>query len=212
MPWLTGSWPDCSERHGKGRPPSLTAMTTTRPRDELRGAGLELVVDKPTSAIGLRRAFAQALGLRVSTGRARKKTQLETRADFQGLRILVAEDNKVNAMVARGMLKKLGPSVVVAENGRLALEAFAAAEPPFDLVLMDCEMPEMDGYEATERIRALERAEGRAATPILALSAHVLDETAHRVVACGMNGRINKPIVVAELVGLLEGLVDQLEA
>ncbi len=181
----------------------LTAMRTTRPQDELREAGLELVVDKPTSALELRRAFALALGLGRDAA-PRKRSPLEGREAFRGIRVLVVEDNRVNAMVARGMLHKLGAQVRVEENGRLAVDAFSAADPPFDLVLMDCELPVMDGYEATVQIRRFEMDEGRTPTPILALSAHVLEETSHRVVACGMNGRINKPVVVTELVSVLE--------
>ena len=108
-----------------------------------------------------------------------------------GARVLVAEDNRVNQTIARRMLERLGATVVVAENGRRAVER--AQEESFDLVLMDCMMPETDGFEATRLIRDRERREG-GHLPIVALTASVLAEERERSLAAGMDDHLAKPI------------------
>lgn len=104
--------------------------------------------------------------------------------------VLVVEDDVPNQMVVRSMLERMGLKVVVAGNGREALGVLN--RHAFDIVLMDCQMPEMDGYEATARIRAL--AGATAATPILAMTANASDEDRDRCLAVGMNGHITKPL------------------
>ncbi|MBZ5724771.1 MAG: response regulator [Acidobacteriia bacterium] len=112
------------------------------------------------------------------------------------LRILVAEDNPVNQAIARGLLVKRGFEVVVAANG---LEALAALDGGrFDIVLMDVQMPEMDGLEATAAIRAAERETG-GHIPIVALTAHAMKGDCDRCLAAGMDGYISKPIQFEEL-------------
>jgi PAS domain S-box-containing protein len=115
------------------------------------------------------------------------------------LHILLAEDNTVNQLVARRLLEKQGHSVTLAADGRRAVEAFENAA--FDLILMDVQMPEMDGYEATAAIRAQEN--GRSRTPILALTAHAMSGDRERCLRAGMDGFISKPIQLAELVGAI---------
>ena len=112
------------------------------------------------------------------------------------LRILLAEDNTVNQMVASRLLQKLGHSVELAANGVLAVSAWHRAD--WDLILMDCQMPEMDGYEATRQIRALEPAVGRR-TRIVALTAHAMAEDHDKCIDAGMDDYITKPLNVADL-------------
>ncbi|MCC6172820.1 MAG: response regulator [Gammaproteobacteria bacterium] len=109
------------------------------------------------------------------------------------LDVLLAEDNAVNRFLAISLLRKLGCEVVVAEDGRQAVEA--ASRQSFDLVLMDCQMPEMDGYEATARIRALDGP--IASVPIIALTASALAEDRECCIVCGMSDFLSKPIVAA---------------
>jgi signal transduction histidine kinase len=111
------------------------------------------------------------------------------------LRILVAEDNRVNQTVMRRLLAGCGASIEVAENGRIAVERHAAM--PYDLILMDCHMPEMDGFEATGAIRALP--DERARVPIIAVTASALAEDRKRCVEAGMDGHLAKPIRREEL-------------
>ena len=118
-----------------------------------------------------------------------------------GLRILLAEDNVVNRAVAAVILEKCGHSLVHAANGREALEA--GAREAFDLILMDVQMPEMDGFEATRRIREAEQATGYH-TPIAAMTAHAMAGDRQRCLAAGMDYYLSKPLIKAELVALLE--------
>ncbi len=107
------------------------------------------------------------------------------------LRVLVAEDNAVNRRLATALLAKMGHSSTVAENGIAALKALK--DGAFDLVLMDIQMPEMDGFEATAAIRAWEKKSGRY-TPILAMTAHAMDGDREKCLAADMDGYISKPI------------------
>lgn len=112
------------------------------------------------------------------------------------MQILLAEDNAVNQLLTTRLLEKRGYKVVVANNGREAVTALAAQQ--FDLVLMDIQMPEMDGYEATAQIRARERATGRR-IPIVAVTANVTKGDRERCLAAGMDGYVAKPIHTTEL-------------
>jgi len=116
------------------------------------------------------------------------------------LRILVAEDNRVNQLVATRMLRNLGHTVEIAANGREAVSAFENS--PWDLILMDCQMPGVDGYEATRQIRNLERSVGRKSR-IVALTAHAMSEDQSRCREAGMDGYITKPIDPGELVSII---------
>ena len=114
----------------------------------------------------------------------------------RGLHILLAEDNAVNQLVATRLLEKQGHLVTPVADGRQAVEAFENLA--FDLILMDVQMPEMNGYEATEAIRAREA--GRPRTPILALTAHAMSSDRQRSLEVGMDGFVSKPIRLPELV------------
>jgi signal transduction histidine kinase/DNA-binding response OmpR family regulator len=120
------------------------------------------------------------------------------------LRILLAEDNPVNQTLGRRMLEKLGHEVVSALNGRQASEATAAER--FDVVLMDLQMPEMDGFEATAAIRERERETGEH-VPIVALTAHAMQDHREQCLAAGMDAYASKPIQVAELCATIEKLL-----
>ena len=117
------------------------------------------------------------------------------------LRVLVAEDNAVNQRLASRLLEKRGHRVTVMVNGRNALEALA--NQTFDLVLMDLQMPEMDGFEATAAIREREKDNG-GHIPIIALTAHAMKGDMERCLAAGMDGYLSKPIRPQELDDLLE--------
>jgi len=127
----------------------------------------------------------------------------------RALDVLVAEDNEINALLIRSLLTRLGHHAVIASNGWAALESWLAARAagtPYDLVLMDIQMPELDGIEAAKRIRASETAERGARTPILALSANTLAEDRYACFEAGMDGFLIKPFVREKLVEVLAGL------
>lgn len=119
-------------------------------------------------------------------------------ARLQGARILLAEDNEINQQIAVELLESAGARVKVAPNGREAVEILANGPqpPPFDLVLMDVQMPEMDGYQATAKLRADSRFEH---LPIIAMTAHATIEERQRCLAAGMNDHVSKPIDPAML-------------
>jgi two-component system, sensor histidine kinase and response regulator len=121
---------------------------------------------------------------------------------FRGTRVLLVEDNPVNQRVAQRLLEKLAVDVTLANHGAEALERIAEAR--FDMVLMDCQMPVMDGFTATARIRAAEarRADGRR-LPIIALTANVLSEDRERCIEAGMDAHLGKPIVPSQLADAL---------
>lgn len=116
-----------------------------------------------------------------------------------GLRILVAEDNPVNQLVTRGLLRKLGIDVDVVEDGRCAVNRYAEQSGNYDMVLMDLDMPILDGNAAAREIRGLETASGWSRCPILALSAHATQDYGALALQAGMDGQIVKPVTLATL-------------
>ncbi|MBL7249398.1 ATP-binding protein [Alloalcanivorax sp. C16-2] len=124
----------------------------------------------------------------------------EPEDDRAGLRVLVAEDNPVNQMVTRGYLERLGvPAPVLSDDGQRALAEFTAGGGAYRLVLMDLDMPVMDGFESARRMRRLERDNGWRPAVILALSAHVMPEYAERIQEVGMDGQLIKPLTLSAL-------------
>lgn len=114
-------------------------------------------------------------------------------------RILVAEDNAVNQMVVKGMLNKINVAFEIANDGAIALEKIRNNAQTFDLILMDCEMPNMDGFEATRAIRDYEQRNNRSPIPIVALTAHVMEEHQRKSADSGMNGHLAKPLELDRL-------------
>jgi len=133
-----------------------------------------------------------------------------TTAPAAGLRILVAEDNRTNQLVIQTLLGQVGITPAVVGDGREAVEAWTAGD--FDLVLMDVQMPQMDGPTAAGEIRRLERKTGRARTPILALTANAMTHQIAEYLAAGMDGHVAKPIHVEDLFAKIEAALTPAEA
>ena len=130
-------------------------------------------------------------------------------AAARGLSVLVAEDNEINALLMRSLLTRLGHHVVITTNGEAALESWLAAKSagaPYDLVLMDIQMPRLDGIETTRRIRAREAGQPGRQTPILALTANTLVEDRYACFEAGMDGFLIKPLDRDKLIDALAGL------
>ena len=161
---------------------------------ELRATGLADYVVKPVSRASLLKAILRVLGERRE--HIVMAASLLRRRDEQSLRILLAEDNAVNQKVTVLLLKKQGHAVTVAGNGALALDALE--HEPFDLVLMDVQMPVMDGYDATRAIRERERGSGRH-IPIVAMTAHAMKGDRETCLDSGMDDYLSKPISADEL-------------
>ncbi len=126
-------------------------------------------------------------------------------APLAGIRILVAEDVPTNQLIIRDLLESLGATIMLADNGQLAIEAFAGSSGQIDLILMDIQMPEMDGLEATRRIRA---GSIRPDIPIIALTAHALENERQRARDAGMNGFLTKPIEPDQLLATIRRHAD----
>jgi len=116
-----------------------------------------------------------------------------------GIEVLVADDNEVNRIVIQGLLEKLGANATITENGVEALEQYIENTKKFDLILMDCEMPVMDGYQSTINIREFEKSRGIPPIPIVAISAHRPQEYRDKSIASGMDEFLSKPIDLNEL-------------
>ena len=171
----------------------LTSVGRLGDGEAVRKLGLDAALVKPVRQSELYNCLVTVLGITTAeAGAARQVSSRGTREEGKGVRVLLAEDNVVNQQVATFMLQARGYHVDVAGNGREVLDALARAS--YDLILMDCQMPEMDGYEATARIRERERGASAHHTPIIALTAHALRGERDRCIAAGMDDYIAKPI------------------
>jgi CheY-like chemotaxis protein len=130
----------------------------------------------------------------------------KTHAARTGLRILIAEDNAINARVALRLLEKHGHRPTLVQNGKMAVDALQAEA--FDLVLMDLQMPDMDGFEATHAIRELEKTTGRH-VPIVAMTAHAMNGDRERCLSSGMDSYVSKPINQQQLLETIDAVVGQ---
>jgi CheY-like chemotaxis protein/HPt (histidine-containing phosphotransfer) domain-containing protein len=173
----------------------LTSGPRASDRERCQETGISAYLTKPIKQSDLMDTIMAVLHPR-RDARPRAEDETATPAGGGGLRVLVAEDNAVNQQVAVGMLERAGHTAVVAGNGR---EALAHLErETFDLVLMDVQMPELDGLETTTAIRERERATG-AHIPIVAVTAHALRGDAERCLAAGMDDYLAKPLQPREL-------------
>ena len=189
----------------------LTGISNAPSKVIARNAGIKRILAKPVAGYTLKTTLADELAQRPNDTPAQAaptpvSTPLNVPADF---RILVAEDNSISTKVIRGMLGKLNLQPDTASNGEEALSAMKAQ--PYDLVLMDCEMPVLDGFSATEQLRAWEQSEQRPRTPVVALTAHILNEHKERARAVGMDGHMSKPVELSQLRDLIEHWIAERE-
>jgi len=167
--------------------------------------GIAAYLSKPFDRLELREVLLQVLATEQAKLEPKALVTRHTiREQRQSLSFLVAEDNAVNQKLIARLLEKRGHTVVVAQNGREALEMLE--KQPFDIILMDVQMPEMDGFEATKRIREKEKVSG-AHQPIIALTAHAMKGDEERCLVGGMDGYVAKPIKLEELFAVIEKVV-----
>ena len=176
----------------------LTAYDWSDIEVEAKAAGVTAFCSKPMFMSDLRETLMSALGQKLTD--ASQELLPEEDADFKDRHILLVEDNELNREIAQEILREYGFLVDSAENGAVAVEKVSTAAPgSYDLVLMDVQMPIMDGYTATRKIRALDDP-ARAKLPILAMTANAFDEDRRNALESGMNGFLSKPIVIDDLV------------
>lgn len=179
--------------------PKLILKSTYTDNDKLSELAFSCL--RPTVVPLLRQDIIDAL-----QGDWKGKTQaiqkMQKRNDhFQSLKLLIAEDNAINRTVIAAMLKKFNIKPDFAVNGVEAVSAYE--QRPYDLIFMDCEMPEMDGFEATQRIRENEKSHHKKSTPIIALTAHVLAEYKKKSSQSGMNDHLSKPVNLSDIEQIL---------
>jgi CheY-like chemotaxis protein len=215
MPGLDG-WQTCDrirQQSLAGQAPVVVMVTAhgremLEQRSEEEQRQLDGFLVKPVTASMLYDAIAEARQ-GCASAPPRLATPGSTERRLAGLRLLVVEDNANNQQVARELLEDEGAEVVIAGNGQLGVEAVAAAEPAFDIVLMDLQMPVMDGYTATSRIR---QDLGRLDLPIVAMTANALSSDREACLAAGMNEHVGKPFDLDHLVQVLRRLSQRDEA
>ncbi|CAN7428326.1 PAS domain S-box protein [Acidovorax sp. LjRoot66] len=188
----------------KGGAAPAVIMVTAFGREEAmnavhsRGARVNAVLTKPVTASTLLEAVGEALGRgRVVSDRVATRAQGQTEhlQQLKGARVLLVEDNALNQELAMELLRQAGMEVVLANNGQEALDLLAA-DPRFDGVLMDCQMPVMDGYTATRHLRSLPQF---ADLPIIAMTANAMAGDREKVIEAGMVDHIPKPLRVEEM-------------
>ena len=152
-----------------------------------------VVLVRPVHRTVLRQGLARLVGLQrqMPVGDAPLQTP-EERQRRKRFRLMLVEDNEVNQLVTRGMLSKLGFQVKTVSNGETALALLE--QEPFDLVLMDCMMPEMDGFEVTRRLREIEQDKASLRTPVVAVTANTAEGVQARCLAAGMDDFLAKPV------------------
>ncbi len=185
----------------------IVLTSGVRPDDARRCDELKVAARlmKPVKQSELFDAIAMSLGMGIPEEREEDTRQIEPKVELPPLRILLAEDSLVNQRLAIGLLEKHGHTVVVANTGKAAVAALAAEE--FDVVLMDVEMPEMDGLEAAAVIRVTEKHTGRH-VPIIAMTAHAMKGDRERCLEAGMDAYVSKPIRVQQVLETLEGVLN----
>ena len=184
----------------------LTAYDWSDIEVEARAAGVTAFCAKPMFMSDIRDTLMTAIGQKQAEAEA--EILPTAGSDFRGKCILLVEDNELNSEIAAEILNEYGFLVDTAENGAEAVEKVKNSKPGnYDLVLMDVQMPVMDGYEATKQIRALDNP-ALAGITILAMTANAFDEDKKKALECGMDGFLSKPIVIEELISILQKNLD----
>jgi signal transduction histidine kinase/DNA-binding response OmpR family regulator len=191
----------------------LVTPTERHELAQLKAAGFTGYLVKPVRAASLAARFGSADA--AGDGMEEPAHKDEARSAIKGLAILVAEDNDINALLARALLERLGHRPTIVPTGAAAVDGFlgaARAGHPYDLVLMDVHMPELDGIEAARRIRAAEAAMGLPRTRIVALTANAFGEDRDACIAAGMDDLLVKPLDRERLNDILAGRPETLAA
>ena len=186
----------------------LTAYDWSDIEEEARNAGVTAFCSKPMFMSDLRETLLTAIG---KTEESVENTLLVSDEEngFKDKRLLLVEDNELNQEIALEILGEYGFMIDTANNGLEAVEKVASSKPgDYDLILMDIQMPVMDGHEATKRIRNLKEPT-LANIPILAMTANAFDEDRKAALECGMNGFLSKPIEIKQVIQALSDLFNQ---
>jgi signal transduction histidine kinase/DNA-binding response OmpR family regulator len=190
-----------------GPPRSVVTMISAGEMDNIkqdaRGAGVDKFLSKPLFPSAIADCINQCIGVENAVADS-EPLEIDT---FEGRRVLLAEDVEVNREIVQALLEPTALTIDCAENGVGAVELFTAAPDAYDMIFMDVQMPEMDGYEATRKIRDLEKKGIRRAAsrpiPIIAMTANVFREDIEKCLAAGMDGHVGKPLDFGEVLSVL---------
>jgi signal transduction histidine kinase/CheY-like chemotaxis protein len=182
--------------------PMLLLTSADQPHDVANTPAVNGFLVKPVGQQTLLESIRRIIGLRMHVDREPAAPSITPTRAAHRLRVLVAEDNAVNQKLAQHLLERRGHTPILAANGREAVEL--TARDRFDLVLMDLQMPEMDGFEATAAIRTREREAGHPRVPIIALTAHAMQGDRRRCLEADMDGYVAKPIKPVELFEVID--------
>jgi signal transduction histidine kinase/CheY-like chemotaxis protein len=185
--------------------PMLLLTSADQPHDSARMTAVNGCLVKPVGQQALLEAIRRVVGSRLSVDQEPAAPAVTPVRAARRLRVLVAEDNLVNQKLAQHLLERRGHTPIVVSNGREAYQTILG--DVFDLVLMDLQMPEMDGFEATASIRAREREKGVPRVPIIALTAHAMQGDRQRCLDADMDGYVAKPIKPVELFEVIDRVI-----
>jgi CheY-like chemotaxis protein len=183
----------------------ISAVEWSIIEDKAREAGVDSFLPKPLFPSAIADVIDSCLGVKRSVVKDEKP---EVAGLFAGRRILLAEDVEINREIVLALLEPTGLEIDCAENGTEAVRKFCEAPDKYDLIFMDVQMPEIDGYEATRRIRALEMPKAKS-VPIIAMTANVFREDIEKCKEAGMNGHVGKPLDFDEVLDKLSGYLSK---
>jgi CheY-like chemotaxis protein len=212
MPGMDGFELTRRVKEGKADKPviiMISAMEWHVLEDEARRSGVDKFLPKPLFPSAIIDCLNECLGL--DSPKAEKEADLAQTDQFAGYRILLVEDVEINREIVLSLLEPTALSFDCAENGKEALRKFCAAPDRYDMIFMDVQMPEMDGYEATRRIRSL-AAPQAAQIPIIAMTANAFREDVEDCLRAGMNDHIGKPLDFKEIIDKLRAYLPQRKA
>ncbi|RJP19942.1 MAG: hybrid sensor histidine kinase/response regulator, partial [Candidatus Omnitrophota bacterium] len=185
----------------------ISAFGREEVMQQAKSIGIETFLTKPINSSLLFDTIMEMFGKSLSDTTNTRHARMDIKdimRKIHGARILLVEDNLLNQQVARELLQNAGLHVTIANNGKESVDLFACSQEPFDAVLMDIQMPEMDGYEATQELRRVEKQKGDALrTPIIAMTAHAMTEERNRCLAADMDDHVGKPIDAQHLYSTL---------
>jgi CheY-like chemotaxis protein len=183
--------------------------------EEAKAAGVDKFLSKPLFPSTIAEVINECLG--VDEKQVEKSKTVDIAGIFAGRRILLVEDVEINREIVQTLLEPTHVEIDCAENGAVAVSMFTETPDKFDMIFMDVQMPEMDGYEATRRIRAFEKdnaaGSGRIRrVPIIAMSANVFKEDIEKCLAAGMDNHVGKPLDFEEVMNRLHSYLDKTDS
>ena len=167
--------------------------------DEARAAGVNKFLSKPLFPSMIVDVINESIGIGKRTGKDDKTERID---DFRGYSILLAEDVEINREIVLTLFEPTRLKIDCAENGMIAVRMFTESPDKYDMIFMDVQMPEMDGYEATRRIRSLDFPRAKT-IPIIAMTANVFREDVEKCLYAGMNGHVGKPLDIDDVIDTL---------